>query len=142
MLRGVLPFSTGKFEGTGHWINQTTEGDYTVACVMEATADGGSEHTVHRVFLKPDGATLYEEDSRLTFIPAERNGFRVVIRSAQGEVHGSGYYFDDQCHYEADIAHDNRLEWTFTVRAEGIEGLASSTNRGNFTSWKEVLRRV
>ena len=130
-------FPTGRFEGTGRWINRTAEGDYTVTCVIARTPDGESEHTVHRVFLKPDGSPLYEEDSKLTFAPGGRNTFRVTIRSAQGEVHGSGYCFDPHCHYEAEIASDNYLEWTFTVGPEQIEGLASATNKGNFTSWQE-----
>lgn len=138
----MLPFPIGRFEGTGHWTNLTAEGDYTVVYVIAATPEDGSEHSVHRVFLKPDGSTLYEEPSTLTFAPAERNRFRVTIRSAQGEVHGSGYWFDRQCHYEVDIAADNHLEWTFTLGPEKIEGLASSTNQGNFTSWRETLERV
>lgn len=138
----MLPFLAGRFKGAGHWINQTAEGDYTVSCVISAAPEGGSVHTVHRVFLKPDGTTLYEEDSTLTFTPAGRNGFRLTIRSAQGEVQGSGYCFDRQCHYDVAIAADNHLEWTFSASPEVIEGLASSTNKGNFTSWKETLRRV
>jgi len=136
----MLPFSAGRFEGSGHWIDQIREGDYTVACSIAAAPEGGFEHTVHRVFLKADGSTLYAEDSTVIFVPGAGNTFRVSIRSAQGEVHGSGYGFEGQCHYEADIAADNRLEWTFTLAEDRIVGLASSTNKGNFTSWKEKLQ--
>ena len=137
----MLPFPIGRFKGAGHWINQTAEGDYTVSYVISAAPEGGSVHTVHRVFLKPDGSTLYEENSTLTFTPSGRNGFRLIMRSAQGEVQGSGYCFDHLCHYDVNIAADNHLECTFSAGRGLIEGLASSTNKGNFTSWKETLQR-
>ena len=142
MLKCMLTFPEGRFDGTGHWINQTAEGDYLVTYVITSLSGGESEHTVHRVFLNPDGSTLYEERSTVTFSPALRNGLRVTIRSAQGEVPGSGYWFDEQFHYEADVGPDNHFEWTFTVGTTRIEGLASATNKGNFTSWKETLDRV
>lgn len=138
----MLTFPTGRFEGAGHWIDQSADGDYTVRYLIALTPDGSWEHTVHRVFLKADGSPLYDEHSTVTFAPAPRNCVRVTIRSAQGEVQGTGYHFDRQCHYEADIASDNHLEWTFTVGPDEIEGLASATNKGNFTSWTETLRRI
>ena len=138
----MLAFPTGRFQGTGHWIDQTNEGDYRAAYAIAALPEGAAEHTVDRVFLKADGSTLYEEHTTLTFTPAGRNGFRVTIRSARGEVDGSGYCFDHQCHYDADIGADNHLEWTFSIGPQTIQGLASATNKGNFTSWKETLTRV
>ena len=50
-----------------------------------------------------------------------------------------GYCFGNQCHYEADVAPGTRLEFTFTVYRGEIDGLASSVNKDNFTSWRETL---
>ena len=134
-------FPSGRFEGKGHWIDAAREGDYTVSYDI-ALADASAIHTVHRIFLKPDGSTTYEEHTTVTFTPGARNRFNITIQSAQGEVHGAGYSFENQHHYDLDVTPDNHLEWTFTVAADQIEGLASATNKGNFTSWKEWLRKV
>jgi len=137
-----LPFRDGVFEGRGHWINQQTEGDYAVRYTIGDSDGGARLHSVRREFLKPDGSTLYVEETTVAFTPADRNSVRVVITGPKGSVEGTGYCFGDQCHYEADIAPQSRLEFTFTVGEGRIDGLASSTNKGNFTSWRETLLAV
>jgi hypothetical protein len=138
----MIPFAPGTFEGRGHWVNQQTEGDYSVRYVVTRSYDGTALHTVRREFLKPDGSTLYVEETTVSFAAAPRNGMTVVITGPKGAVTGSGYVFGDQCHYEADVAPGTRLEFTFTVAPGRIDGLASSTNRDNFTSWRETLHEL
>jgi hypothetical protein len=139
-MAGAMPFQNGTFKGRGHWINQQTEGDYTASYTIDDGADGSSVHAVTRVFLNSDGSTLYVEETTVSFAPADRNGIRVVITGPKGSVTGGGYCLGNQCHYEADIAPGSRLEFTFTVYDGEIDGLASSTNKGNFTSWRETLK--
>ena len=135
-----LPFENGEFSGKGHWIDQKAEGDYTVACTVGDGPDRSKVHKLKRVFLKPDGSTLYEEESTVTFQPAGKNGFKVTIATAKGSAHGSGYCFENQCHYDLDVSPEVHIEFTFTVGAGRMDGLASSTNKGNFTSWMETVR--
>src|SRR5688500_15722953 len=136
----MIPFQQGVFEGRGHWINQQTEGDFTARYVISDGEDGSKLHAVSREFLRPDGSALYIEETTVSFIPAPRNGLIVVVTGPKGSVTGSGYYIGNQCHYEADVAPGTRLEFTFTVYAGEIDGLASSTNKSNFTFWRETLR--
>ena len=137
-----LPFRNGVFLGKGHWIDQKADGDDTAQYTIDDGASSSKVHTVHRVFLKPDGSPLYEENSTVTFTPTTRNKFTITITTAKGSVSGSGYCFGDQCHYEVDISPENHMEFTFTVGEREIHGLASSTNKGNFTSWRETLTPV
>jgi hypothetical protein len=54
-------FPAGRFQRRGHWINANSQGDYTDAYAIRDAPESGSAHPVHRIFLKPDGSTLYEE---------------------------------------------------------------------------------
>jgi hypothetical protein len=135
----MLPFANGVFEGTGHWINQQAEGDYLARYEISEAGDGSKRHAVRRTFLDADGSTLYVEDTTVTFTPAARNRLAVVISGPKGSVTGSGYCLGNQVHYEADVAPGTRLEFTFSVYRGEIDGLASSINRDNFTSWRETL---
>ena len=119
-----LPFDNGVFEGRGHWINQQDEGDYAASYTVSDGADGSKLHAVRRQFLKPDGSTLYVEETTVMFVPGDRNSMRVVITGPKGSVTGTGYCFGDQCHYEADIAPESRLEFTFHVSDGQIVSLA------------------
>jgi hypothetical protein len=139
---GRLPFLDGTFEGRGRWINRNAEGVYGVRYVITRSFDGTVVHAVRREFFKADGATLYVEETTVAFAPAPRNGITVVITGPKGSVAGSGYVFDNQCHYEADVSAGTRLEFTFTVGDSRVDGLASSTTKDNFTSWRETLDRV
>jgi hypothetical protein len=138
----MIPFSPGVYQGRGHWINQQAEGDYIVRYEIGDSADGSTFHAVQREFLNADGSTLYVEQTTVSFAPAARNRITVVITGPKGSVAGSGYCFGNQCHYEADVAPGTRLEFTFTVDDGQIDGLASSTQKDNFTSWRETLRAV
>ena len=138
----MTTFSPGVFEGTGHWINRNTEGDYGVRYEIAAGEDGSMRHAVRREFFKPDGSSLYVEETTVSFTPSSRNGMSVVITGPKGSVSGTGYWFGNQCHYEADIAPGTRLEFTFTVAGDQIDGLASSASKDNFTSWRETLAMV
>ena len=135
----MLPFANGVFEGTGHWINQRAEGDYLARYEISDGADGSKHHAVRRTFLNPDGSTLYIEETTVTFAPTDHNRIAVVISGPKGSVTGAGYCFGNQCHYEADVAPGTRLEFTFSVYRGEIDGLASSANTENFTSWRETL---
>lgn len=145
----MLPFQSGVFRGTGRWIDQRAESGYAVEYAVGEGPEGSVIHTVTRLFPVPEGTTVYgqkagvyEERSTVTFVPGERNAFRIRIEGARGVVQGLGYCFGDQCHYEAEAAEGVHLEFTFTVGEGRIGGLGSSTNRGNFTSWQETLRRT
>ncbi|HET9386587.1 MAG TPA: hypothetical protein VFO67_15730 [Gemmatimonadales bacterium] len=134
-----LPFTNGRFEGTGRWINQQAEGEYTVSYNVSGNGDGATRHAVRRLFMKPDGSPPYEETTTVIVTPTTRNRIRVSIASEKGTVEGVGYCLGDQCHYEAMISSDEQLEFTFTAAASRVDGLASSTNKGNFTIWRETL---
>lgn len=137
-----FPFENGRYEGKGHWMDQTAEGDYTVTCTVGEGAESSKLHTTKRTFLKPDGGTLYEEDTTVTFTPGERNGFKIAIAFPQGTVRGKGYCIGDQCHYEIEISPSSHLEFTFTSADGKMGGIGSSTNKGNFTSWRETLTKL
>jgi hypothetical protein len=135
----MIAFPKGVFEGSGHWINRNTEGDYGVRYEVSERYDGATVHAVRREFFKPDGESLYVEETTVAFSPTTRNGVTVVITGPRGSVTGSGYWFGNQCHYEAEIAPGTRLEFTFTVAENWIDGLASSVGKDSFTSWRETL---
>jgi hypothetical protein len=132
-------FVNGTYRGHGYWIDQKTEGRYTAQYTISDGLGASKAHEVERVFFKPDGTVAYEEKSTVGFEPAERGGLRVSIRTPQGSVAGSGYAFESDCHYEVDIAADNRLEFTFHTEGARIVGIGSATNKGNATHWRETL---
>jgi hypothetical protein len=135
-------FVNGAYQGHGRWVDQKSEGDYTVEYLIAGGGKRPRVHTVKRVFRQPGGAVAYEENTTLTLEPAARNRMQVTITGEQGSVSGHGYWFEKQAHYELDVSTDNRLEFTFTVAAIRIDGMGSATNKGNFTSWRESLTRV
>jgi hypothetical protein len=136
-----FPFENGRFEGKGHWMDQNAEGEYTVTTTIADGADATRVHTTKRTFLKLDGDTLYEEQTTVTFTPGERGAFKVAIAFAAGTVRGKGYAMEDQCHFEVPISPTLNLECTFTVSAGKMAGLGSSTNKGNFTAFREQLTK-
>jgi hypothetical protein len=135
-----LPFRSGEFAGTGRWASDAAEGAYRVTYAIASQAGGAITHVVKRVFLKSDGSIESEENTTLTFSRTSGNRIQVALAAAGKTVaEGTGYWFDDYCHYEATIAPGHRLEFTFHVTPAGLIGLASSTNNGKFTSWYERL---
>jgi hypothetical protein len=136
-----FPFENGRFEGRGKWIDQNAEGEYTVSTTIADGVDSARVHTTKRVFLKLDGSILYEEETTVTFTPAERSTFKVAIQFAAGTVRGKGYAMGDQCHFEVPISPTLSLECTFTLSPGKIQGLGSSSNKGNFTAWREQLTK-
>jgi hypothetical protein len=136
-----FPFENGRFEGRGKWIDQNAEGEYTVSTTIADGADSTRVHTTRRVFLKLDGSILYEEETTVTFTPGDRSTFKVAIQFAAGTVRGKGYTVGDQCHFEVPISPTLSLECTFTLSPGKIEGLGSSSNKGNFTAWREQLAK-
>ncbi len=137
-----FPFENGRFEGKGHWVDQNAEGEYTVTTTIADGAESAKVHTTKRVFLKLEGGTLYEEETTVTFTPGERGAFKVAIVFAAGTVRGKGYCLGNQCHFEVPISSTLNLECTFTLSPGKIEGLGSSTNKGNFTAWREQLNKL
>jgi hypothetical protein len=138
----TLPFTNGTYKGRGHWIDQKATGIYTAEYSIADGEGGAKVHTVHRVFFKPDGSVAYEENSTVTFQPAEKNGVTVTIATEKGSTSGSGYFFERHVHYAMQLTPDNQLEFTFTIDAERLDGLGSATNKGNFTSWTESLTKA
>jgi hypothetical protein len=142
----MLPFTPGAYRGTGRWIDRNTESAYTVECTVTPGEAGSVVHTVKRLFPAPEGSTVYgqaagvyEERSKLTFVPVGKNEFQVTIDGAKGCVQASAYCFDAQCHLEAAVAPGVDLEVTWTASESRLELIGSSTNNGNFTSWRETL---
>lgn len=140
-MASLLPFEKGRFEGKGQWIDQSAEGQYLVTTTIADGADSTLVQSTKRTFLKLDGGTLYEEETTVTFAPGERSQFKVSIAFAAGTVHGKGYGLGNQIHYEIQISPSLLLECTFTSSDGKIEGMGSSTNKGNFTSWRESLTK-
>jgi hypothetical protein len=136
-----FPFENGRFEGRGKWIDQSAEGEYTVAIAIADGADSTRVHTTRRVFLKLDGSTLYEEETTVTYTPGDRSTFKVAITFAAGTVRGKGYTMDNQCHFEVPISPTLSLDATFTFSPGKIQGLGSSSNKGNLTAWREELTK-
>ncbi len=135
-------FINGAYSGRGRWIDTKGSGEYTVEYLISGGGNGPRLHTVKRVFLNREGGTLYEERTVLTFEPGEHNSMRVRVGGAKGSVEGPGYWFERQCHYEVNVAPDNRLEFTFFAANVRIVGVGSATNHGNFTSWCESVTRI
>jgi hypothetical protein len=141
LVASEFPFENGRFEGKGRWIDQSAEGEYTVTIAIADGADSTRVHTTKRTFLTLDGGTLYEEETTVTFTPGERGAFKVAIAFAAGTVRGKGYTIGDQWHFEVPISSTLNLECTFTASPGKIEGMGSSTNKGNFTAWREQLAK-
>jgi hypothetical protein len=141
LVASEFPFENGRFEGKGQWVDQNAEGEYSVTTTIADGADSTRVHTTKRTFLKLDGGTLYEEETTVTFTPGERSVFKVAITFAAGTVRGKGYAMGQQCHFEVPISPSLNLECTFTVSPGKIEGLGSSSNKGNFTAWCEQLTK-
>ncbi len=136
-----LPFAAGVFRGRGIWADQQgQQGTYLVECKIVAEAFGVIAHVVSRVFLKEDGAALYEEDSRVRFIPSADSCFDVVIRHEGKECRGLGHSFGNHCYYVV-TAPGLRLDASYTLGEEGIQLLGASTKNGNLTVWAETLTR-
>jgi hypothetical protein len=136
-------FINGAYAGLGRWVDEKSHGDYTVDYVISGGGKRPRVHAVKRVFLKPEGGTLYEEETTVTFERVARsNLMKVTVAGAQGSVEGAGYWFERHCHYEIDVAEDNHLEFTFASANVKIDGVGSATNKGNFTSWQESVTRV
>jgi hypothetical protein len=135
-------FVNGTYRGEGRWVDQKAEGRYTA---LYTISDGEGDVRVHRAertFLRDDGGVLYEEHSQLTFVPGARNALQVTIASGDRSVSGTGYAFEDECHYEMDLTADNHLEFSFHASGDTLTGVGSATNKGNFCSWRERLTRV
>ena len=134
-------FVNGTWQGEGRWVDQKAEGRYAARYTITDGPEGAKVHRTERDFLKDDGSVAYEERSTLTFTSGPRNSLRVEISGDAGSVSGTGYAFDHECHYEADIAGDNRLEFSFRRNDERLHGVGSATNKGNFCSWSETVTR-
>jgi hypothetical protein len=137
----AFPFENGRYEGRGQWMDPTQDGEYAVTITIADGPDSSKLHTTKRTFLKPDGGTLYEEDTTVTFTPAERNGFKIAIAFPQGTVRGKGYCLGDQCHYGIEISPTHYLESTLTAADGTLAALGSSNNKGSLTSWRETLQK-
>ena len=135
-------FANGTYRGEGRWIDQKAEGRYKAQYQIENGPDDSKIHRVERIFLKADGSIAYEERSTVSFEPKERGSIWVRIQSSQGTVAGSGYAFEEHCHYDVDVTGDNHLEFTFHVENHKLRGLGSATNKGNHTYWEESLDRI
>lgn len=138
----TFSFENGSYTGKGRWMDQTNQGEYTVATTVADGPDSTRIHTTRRTFLRPGGDTLYEEETTVTFTPGERNGFKIAIAFPQGTVKGKGYAMDDQCHYEIAISPTHQLEFTFTATSGKLAGIGSSNNRGSVMSWREELAKA
>jgi hypothetical protein len=136
-----FPFENGRFEGRGKWIDQSAEGEYSVTITIADGADSTRVHTTKRVFLKLDGDTLYEEETTVTFTPGDRSAFKVAIQFAAGTVRGKGYAMGNQCHFEVPVSANLSLEGTFTFTPGKIQGMGSSSNKSNLTTWREELTK-
>jgi hypothetical protein len=135
-------FVNGTYRGEGRWVDQKTEGRYTALYTISEGEGDMRVHRAERTFLRDDGGVIYEEHSELTFVPAARNALQVTIASGDRTVTGIGYAFEDECHYEMDLAADNHLEFSFYSSGDTLTGVGSATNKGNFCSWRERLTRV
>ena len=122
-------------------MDQNAEGQYTVTTTIADGPESTVVQNTKRTFLKLDGGTLYEEETTVTFTPGDRGQFKVAIAFAAGTVRGKGYGLGDQIHYEIPVSPSLTLECTFNCVDGKVEGMGSSTNKGNFTAWRESLTR-
>lgn len=135
-------FVNGAYRGEGRWVDQKAEGRYTALYTISEGEGDARVHCTERTFLRDDGGVLYEEHSQLTFVPGARNALQVTIASGDRSVSGIGYAFEDECHYEMDLAADNHLEFSFHASDDTLIGVGSATNphhRGRRES--HVIRR-
>jgi hypothetical protein len=137
-----LPFAVGVFQGRGMWADQQEQqGNYLAEYKIITEPGGVIAHIVSRVFLKEDGSALYEEDSRVRFIPSADSFFQVAIRHEGKECRGQGHWFGNHCHYDVTAAGGLHLDVSYTLSGENIQLLGSSTKDGNLTVWAETLTR-
>ncbi len=145
-MTDIISLQTGKYTGTGIWYDQIKEGRFTTEFEVIESEDGARAQITKRIFFNDDGSVLYEEYSEVHLHPIERNFIEVVIRSVengeQKERRGRGYIFNNFLHYDMTIAEDVSLEGTYLVQGDTVELFGSSTNRGNYTVWREQLQRV
>jgi hypothetical protein len=137
-----VPLPLGVLKGEGYWSDQRSSGRYSAEFSITQAVDGSRVLTAHRVFSDSDGSPGGVEDSvTTTFQFTFACFFRVTIEYQEKTCKGTGYCYGDQAHYGFDIDADTRVEYTWTVDPSGqLDGMGSSTNRGNFTAWSETLR--
>ncbi len=136
-----VPLPLGILRGEGHWSDQSASGRYSVEFSITQAADGSRLLAAHRVFSQPDGAPGTVEDSVTTFHFTFACFFRVTVEYPDKTCRGAGYAYGNQAHYGFDVDADTRVEYTWSIDPAGqLEGMGSSTNRGNFTAWSESLR--
>jgi hypothetical protein len=136
-----VPLPLGRLKGEGRWSDQKVSGRYSVEFSIERSADGSTALSAHRVFFNPDGSPGGVEDSLTTFQPTFECFFSVSIYYKESTREGNGYCYGGQGHYGFDVDPDTRVEYTWKLGPSGeMEGMGSSTNRGNFTAWSETLQ--
>lgn len=135
-------FVNGTYRGEGRWVDQKAEGRYTAMYTISGGEGDERVHRTERTFLRDDGGVLYEEHSQIIFVSRAPNALQVTIATGDRSVSGSGYAFEDECHYEMELAADNHLEFSFHASGDTLTGVGSATNKGNFCSWRERVTRV
>jgi hypothetical protein len=138
-----LPFALGKFTGAGYWHDQSgKQGRYTTTMEFRPLNDEAIEQLTRRLFFNPDDSLQYEENSVVRFTVTRTPFLEAAIKHDDIEFRGQGYCLENTLHYDIELAVDNYLENTYLISEGRIDYLGSSTNKGNLTVWKEVLRRI
>lgn len=130
----------GAYQGKGYWVDTTDKtGNYDTQFKIE-TCDNNKVQTTLRHFYKDDGSLWYVENSVLTITEAKPGFITAEIKYEKLTSQGSGYKIGNACHFEIKVNKDIQLECTHLFYDERIEIIGSSTNKGNFTFWRELLR--
>jgi len=124
----------GTYEGSGRWHDAVGKsGAYAIAHITRATADGFEVEFKHDF----DDATIVQ--AHFTMLWLVSGLFRVEI---SGAAVGSGYVFDEYCHYH--IVTDRAfIEVSYRTSGDGLDVFGSSSRNaeGHFIAWRETLRR-
>jgi hypothetical protein len=136
-------FPPGEFKGKGEWRDRKGDsGNYTSEFKIVDETDTTKVQITRRHFFNNDGSFLYEENSQVIFKFSVSPFTEVSIQYGEATTTGQGYWFNNLCHYDLDVAADNHIENTYVFSDGKIELLGSATNKGNLTVWTETLHSV
>jgi hypothetical protein len=140
MTARPVPFEVNQYAGDGSWEDRAGQrGRFTTEFKIIDETSNALVQITRRCFLKEDGSLLYEENSEVRFTRLEGHFVEVTIRAAGKEHVGQGHVWGNHCHYELEVDDGVQVENTYTFVDGRVELIGSSTNKGNFTIWGEVL---
>jgi hypothetical protein len=128
----AFPVASGKFSGTGHWRGPGgASGDYEVETAVTPDSLTGS-------YVYQKGAESHSETYTYKMTLKEGGPFFDLL-DAKDKVVGSGYCYDTECFYRAELS-GIVVQETLRFAKGSLEKVGSKSGPGFSVVWKEVLQ--